>query len=194
MPPSSRMKAGRGEGPVLPTPGMLLALDTSSTCIGYAAFRDGRLTACGSVSASSRDFLRRMDSLWMKLRRAVPMAVSVPVVMEWHHGREMAWQRRQRRGRNAAAAVTLCHGQGCVLGRLVGEGFDVRLVTDREWTRQRPKDARAREVALAHPEFFSVWAKDVGHDAADAVGIGEFYLAKVRERELMMRAGRTKGA
>ena len=164
----------------------VLALDPSSTIVGYAALRrNASLIEAGVITPPSRaevsyDRVMSMcDDLEQLLERIQPSVVLV----EWTRGK--VGQRRHG-GLGAGLAV---YGTGVgAIGRtaaLYARGrpdCEVVYVLENDWTRGVPKDARQAALRSLVPEYAAV--DDPGGDIADAIGLARWWLL---EQQLLFR-------
>lgn len=160
-------------------PACLLALDPSSTAVGWAVFDRGKLLAVGVERASSEDVDRRIAKL---IARTAAMAIGwVPsvVVMEVVSGMH---RRSNRSNAHRQSTATCGFAQGAIYGVLLAKNFDVKRIKENTWTGGKPKAKRAELVKLTQP-VYAEWARkdgDRGLDGADSVGLGLWYLGGCR--------------
>lgn len=165
----------------------LLAIDASSSAIGWAIFHDGKLQAAGVVKSSAATWAGRVKVLQDRLDDRLFMEFPVDrVVMEWSEGRGMAQLKRM--GRSAQSGVPLAHGQGAIWQWLRDRVAEPILVKEGDWTGRVKKEKRAPKIQARYPDFAGVWADDAGLDATDAVGIGDWFLAQERQNTLLGQA------
>ena len=165
---------------------ILLALDPSSTVIGYAVMAvSGRLIEAGRITpdqaAASESFDRiaaMADDLWEILYKRRPDII----LLEWTLGKV---GRRRHRGGGAGLAVYGCGVGwcGCVCYRWAKD-FNVTLipVVENAWTRGVPKAERRAALLSLYPGYSP--DRDPGGDAADALGLAEWWL---REQKVVNR-------
>jgi len=163
---------------------IILALDPSSTIVGYAALRrDQSLIEAGLLwpakrSDASYERVRTMgNDLATLLDRLRPSVVLV----EWTKGKVGV---RRHGGHGAGLAVygvgvgwIACRAECWAAGR---EGCEVIGVLENDWTRGVPKEARQAAMRTLVPEYAGV--EDAGGDIADALGLGLWWL---REQSLL---------
>lgn len=169
----------------------LLALDPSSSACGYAIFWGGTLTRFGVLRGKAKaPALDRIDLIVDALEAIVASIAPCVAVMEISGGKTHG------RLSKASGLSVLGHGQGEVRRALKSAGVEVLAVPENAWTASVPKPTRAKRVALEYPPYraFAARGEDAGLDAADAIGIGLWYIGKLRERELIARARAQKGA
>lgn len=164
---------------------VLLALDPSSTVVGYAALRRNRsLIEAGLIEPASRsdasiERVRTMgDDLVTLLDRLRPTVVLV----EWTKGKVG----RRRHGGQGAGLAVYGAGVGWMACRAEcwasGRGCEVIAVLENDWTRGVPKEARQAAMRTLVPEYAGV--EDRGGDIADALGLGLWWL---KEQSLLFR-------
>ena len=192
VPRSERSRAAAGAECAWPSPGgtdddpaHVLALDVSSTAAGWAVFREGLLDDFGLIRPPGR--LPAIDRIGL-IREGVEDVVGVEhcfvCALEWSGGKVHG-----RLGRVHGLAV-LGQAQGVVYERLRSLGVPTWPVGEGEWTGKRPKAARAAEIRLRHPEY-ARWAeanKDAGGDVSDAIGLGEWAMARARVAAMVLLA------
>ncbi len=154
---------------------VILSLDPSSTCIGYARFsRDGDLHDAGRItSKKSQRATVRMVKLAEEIVELVECstpASRIICVVEIPSGHV----NRGRHGGGGAGLSTYGLAVGYLLGRLASLDVDVRMVEENKWTRGIPKFKRCRLVALKHQSYQPI--NDPGGDVADAIGLGEWWI------------------
>lgn len=175
----------------------IFALDVSSTMTGYAL-----LSACGDLMKVGRfrpiareSACERIDFMAEQSAHSATVYVGwfgpIEVVMEWSDGKTHG------RLAKASGLSTLGAAQGAVRQALRSAGFEVVTVGENEWTRRVPKPERAERMALAHPKYREfrgesrvtkagiVWSGDSGLDAADALGIADWWRGERQKRALM---------
>lgn len=151
---------------------ILLALDPSSTCMGYAVFHGRTLVDAGKLKPrrtkdEANDRIDHMVSFGLNdlLIEHNPEAV----VVEDTSGKVG----RRHHGNGAGLAV---HGKavGAVVWWLRGRGSDVHAIPENVWTRGTPKEKRQTRVATCYPQYDP--AKDKGGDVSDAIGLGDWFI------------------
>jgi hypothetical protein len=173
--------AGEGAGlaAVLPGGGVLLALDVSSSACGFAFNRPGCPEALefGVILPRPDDAPapERIDQIVGGVRTVVEAARPARVVMEWSSGKIHG------RLRKAASLSVLGAAQGAVRQSLRQAGLAVDLVAENDWTGSRPKPERARAVRALYPAYdrFAARGDDRGLDAADAIGLLDYWWPRV---------------
>lgn len=161
-------------------PETLLALDPSSTRIGWAVFSGAAVLAAGFTRpARTRDgYVERVVAMVDDLVYIVDANLPRHVVIEVPSGRFGTG------ARNGASSVLALYGfaAGAVWMRMrclsLLSRMNVHVVNESEWTRSKPKAQRARVAQLTYPHLD--WSRDTGMDMADAVGIGLWWLDRQR--------------
>lgn len=156
-----------------------LALDPSSTAVGWALFAGPKLEAAGVLRPE-----HRADPPLCRIVALVDRVASL--VTERQPGRIVIEIPSGHAGRASKGGAT---GQLAIYGMAVGAiwidtrssaacsvvgGCDVLTCTEAAWTRGRRKLQRAELIRLEHPDLD--WEADTGLDMADAIGIGQWYL------------------
>jgi Holliday junction resolvasome RuvABC endonuclease subunit len=162
----------------------ILSLDPSSSAIGWAMMSGppDRLLAFHLIRSGSSNSVTRIDRMTRDLLAVANEHTPDVVVMEWATGKV---HRRVRAQSAGAGLATLGQAQGSYRAALMADGFDVRTVTDGEWTCGVSKDARADRVAFEWADYRAWRPKDHGLDVADAIGLGAFWLRRELHRSLM---------
>lgn len=159
--------------------GRVLALDPSSTCTGYALIGfDGHIIDAGRIRPHrDKDANHRITAVATEVIDLFTTSRPDIVVMEDTSGKVSG----RHKGHGAGLSV---YGKaiGYLWGRLAAVGAVVEMVPENEWTGGRRKSARAAGVKLAHGRTLDLSA-DTGHDAADAVALGEWWIARQRFAE-----------
>lgn len=170
----------------------ILSLDPSSKAIGWAVLNSGKdpLERFGVLTAGSDDPVRRTDKLGADLLALVREINPAPrIVMEWASPKVNAWARKTHGG---AGLTVLGQAQGFYRG-ILGI-IPVDLVTEREWAGRKSKDDRTERVALEFPAYRAAQLRgeDPGQDAADAIGLGLWWLARRHLEQLAPDGGRSR--
>lgn len=163
----------------------LLSLDPSSTAIGWAVFDAANLYRCGVCRPKGS------SPIWGRIRAAVDYTEALvidhdprQVVIEVTSGRPFP-------GRAQTSIVGLALAQGAVYAAaelLSGDRRRVYTVTEQDWTNKQPKQQRARLIQLTEPVYQAIHTSDKGLDAADAVGLGHWWIAQQRLKGLIDNA------
>lgn len=156
-------------------PARLLALDPSSTAVGWACFEHGILRWVGVERSASADVQKRCAVLAGRIAEIAAKWPPDVVVVELFSGFHRKVERRRV---NKAAILSLARAQGFLMGRLSADGIRAVPVPANKWTGSESKDKRAARVRLTQP-VYAEWARkdgDKGLDGADAVGLGIAYL------------------
>lgn len=180
-----------------PTDARLLALDVSSSAVGYAVFseyfsarpalsRFGVLRATKSWQAD-----RRVDRFIVLLDEMDDATPFTRLAMERTTGQTAAWLKKLGR-RSVAPALAIA--QGRVIQWAKGRHLEPTCYTEKEWTRSKAKAKRAQQIALEFPAYahFAMGGGDDGLDAADAIGIGLYWIAQQRMPELAASPAKPK--
>lgn len=162
---------------------ILLALDPSSQATGWAVFDDGRLRRCGVWRPKSGSLWARIDATGLAVGTMLDECRPDHVVVEVTSG--MTYKRVR-----AHSLSALAFAQGAVVQAARGPHHrtPVHPVDEQQWTGRRPKKLRAKMVAATEPVYAAFAPKDKGLDAADACGVGLWWLGQRRLAELMKGA------
>jgi hypothetical protein len=157
----------------------VLALDPSSTCVGYALLAgDKTLLAAGVIKPdkASAPSYERICSLRRDLRTLLDELEPDTILVEWTKGKV---GHRRHLGQGAGLAV---YGAG--VGAIAAEADNwgqrrqppvpVVAVLENDWTRGVPKDVRRKVIEQQYTQYKS--AMDPGGDMADAIGLAGFWL------------------
>jgi hypothetical protein len=155
---------------------MLLAIDPSSTCVGYALFGGraslyefGRLLPRQGDRPMERiaSLVADLEELWLEQR---PRQVVIEVTSGKIAG---------RLGRAQGLGVYgMAVGACWQLLRSLAGAQNVRAVTENEWTRSVSKTRRLLTLELRIAGYSR--ADDPGGDAGDAICLGEWFQAQKR--------------
>jgi hypothetical protein len=170
-------KLGAGSVPELPRArwyaGPVVALDVSSKVMGRALLGEGRVLDADVLKVpGTRDVFKRADWLVDRLPGLFPRVEgwAYPVVvMEYVSGMH---------GQATAVGVAaVAHAQGAVRQALRRWGLRVEMVAENQWTRGLGNKAkRVAATRLAVPPLAEI--DDPGGDAADAAGLGLWWVAR----------------
>lgn len=175
-------------------PRCLLTLDVSSEALGWALhLRDepppknlvfARLAPPSRLPAHERIDAIVDHVVWL-CREARPDVV----VMEWTDGRTDV-ARAKGRGRMVAGLAVLGQAQGAVRQALRTHWTEPELVNEAEWTEGQKKKDRAYNISLEFPAYaeFAKGGYDSGYDAADAIGLGLWWLARRKIEDMVAEA------
>ena len=159
---------------------ILLALDPSSTCTGYAVFNGEKLDETGLLRPSaSHGAERRTAQIVDDLRELLDAIQPTDIVIE-------VPSRYPGTGSQAGAT-----GRLAIYGMAVGEirrvckdwvnsngtKPTIHSVDERMWTKGKSKAKRQRAIMLAYPQTRNMIGTDRGGDAFDAVGLGSWWMA-----------------
>lgn len=155
---------------------MLLSLDPSSTAIGYALFlADARATlhSAGVIRPTRRrdGFRDRTHEMCSALLAVTGIKSATRAVIEFA-GMYGRGKREIMTARVLGFAVGMA---AAAVAELVPWGR-IEFIEPREWTGNRSKAARTRLLAAELRGYDR--KKDPGMDAADAIGLGRWWLAK----------------
>jgi hypothetical protein len=164
---------------VVPVAVPLLSLDVSSTAAGYAVFGSGAddLGAFGVIKPRGRwEAVERIKLIVDAVTAVLAMYPPASVVMEFSAGKTAG------RLDKASGLAVLGQAQGAVWEAIRSRGYSVSTVTENEWTNRKPKPKRAEDVAGWYGEYRDYFAegRDSGFDAADAIGLGRWFLNRIR--------------
>jgi len=171
----ARERRPKSPGPMPLPPGRLLALDPSSTAVGWAIFDGGELRTLGVFRAASDNPMSRIAKLADAVARLADAWQPDTVVIETVSG--------MHRHARSMSVATCAMAQGAiwyVVGKgQVGGPRTISPIKENAWTKGKPKAKRAELVKLTQPVYAEFQRKDGdrGLDAADAVGLGLFYLS-----------------
>jgi hypothetical protein len=161
----------------------IISIDPSTTATGVAVFRtenigsEPRLAAWSTIRPQkTKDSVQRCllisAATAEKVREYAKGSKSVRVLIEMPGA--------QVRGGAGTSLITLGIGVGMTLKHLSMIGFKVEMVHVNKWTRLNhthclPKEIRAEMIRRTFPEYAKE-TKDKGLDAADAIGLGAWFL------------------
>jgi hypothetical protein len=173
------------------TPVILLALDPSSTCTGYAVWRAGELHAAGLLRPPAKlpaeqRVGRMIKDLEDVYDEHVPTHAVIEIPDAHVHGA------RKRAGGAGLALYGMAAGMLYVATCLLidellprSEGHHVSRVTPvraSEWTGGSRKRVRQGVVAATVPQYDA--AADRGADAADAIALGRWWMRRAATKRL----------
>lgn len=164
----------------LERPNMLLAIDPASERTGWAVLdcsNPARLSLerYGVIHARKAVALDRIVEICSAVRNLVAEVRPEVIVIEVPSGH--VGRRHQGAG---AGLATYGVAVGAIWRELWGAAPIVDAVTEAEWTARVPKAARAQLMARRYPTYRA--EGDRGLDAADAIGLGDWYWAHRRVR------------
>jgi hypothetical protein len=165
----------------------VLALDVSSSAAGYALALPGGRTDFGViVPPGDAKAVERIDGIVGAMGRLLARHRPALAVMEWSDGHVHGAIRRRTSGLSVMGAA-----QGAVRQFLRAEGIPVETVGESTWTRRIRKVERAARMRVVFPAY-GRWADegadegaDDGMDAADALGILEWWRGEQRAKALV---------
>lgn len=159
---------------------LVIGVDPSTTCCGVSVFYQNRLIRWTTVRPDTKKKatpVQRCFSISTRLANEVGQFVReygcpATVVVE------LPGMQGGRSG--AGMLLTLGIGVGMILKHLQVHGHEVRMVEAQRWTRLGhthclPKEERADIIRRAFPAYANEQG-DKGLDAADAIGIGAWFL------------------
>lgn len=153
----------------------VLSFDPSSRCTGYAFFRSqDELVDCGLLRRSSKCITEMACTLFDEIQSVIRDHKPDLIVIEAPSGKVA----RRLGGRGAGLSVygvsvgIVAGASIAARGRHFMGRYSVLLIDEPLWTRSRSKLTRRAEVELAFPRLKEIRERDVGMDAADAVGVG----------------------
>lgn len=157
---------------------MLLSLDPSSTCTGYATFDGyGRLIESGRLIPKGKCALTRIRSVGADLLALIADVVPSIIVIEISTSK---YGRARSKGSNTI--VVYGAAWGYCLHVCEASGAGVKTVEANEWTKGRKKAERVLAAKFVFKKYKP--EQDPGGDAADAIMLGDWYL-----REEQMKHG-----
>jgi Holliday junction resolvasome RuvABC endonuclease subunit len=147
-----------------------LALDPSSTAIGWACFAGDVLWRCGVWRPQGTSPLEaRCDQIADAVLQMVSEVQPDRVLIEVSS--RMAYNPRR-----AKSLPALLYAQGGTVQAVRSTGTPATTINEQEWTGRKPKHQRAKLIALTEPVYHAFAHRDKGLDAADAVGLGRWWL------------------
>jgi Holliday junction resolvasome RuvABC endonuclease subunit len=168
---------------VIPVAVPLLSLDVSSTASGYAIFGNGAndLGPFGVIKPRGRwEAVERIKLIVDAVVTVLTTHHPASIVMEWNAGKAGHWTATG--GRKVSGLAVLGQAQGAVWQAIRERGYAVETVTEDEWTKRVKKEERAESIASQFSEYRDYFAegRDSGFDAADAIGLGRWFLNRIR--------------
>jgi Holliday junction resolvasome RuvABC endonuclease subunit len=159
-------------------PARLLALDPSSTAVGWAVFDAGKLRTLGVFRSAAENPMARIAKLATAVTKLSEAWQPNTVVLETVSG--------MHRHARSMSVATCAMAQGAIWYAIHAAGFHgTRMlvpIKENAWTKGTPKAKRADRVRLCEPIYaeFARRDGDKGLDGADAVGLGLWYLGGCR--------------
>lgn len=151
---------------------MLLSIDPSLTCTGWALFDDEGVVDLGRISTSPKEqLLDRLQCLADGLQAPLTEVAGGHVVIEVPSGKVG----KKLHGRNAAGLSVYGVAVGYVICTSKQLGHEPDLITEQQWTGSQPKRVRTAIVTGTCPAYATWVKKDRGGDIADAIGLGEWW-------------------
>jgi hypothetical protein len=166
----------------------LLALDPSSTAIGYAFGIDGRVDDAGVLwpEKKSAPAVERIESMADGLGELVAGSCADRLVIEIPSKRTNT----RRHGGKGGGLATYGMAVGFVWSRLRFWGFipaAITLVEPETWTRGKSKASRILAVSAACKSYDP--AQDPGGDCADAIALMWWWFAEQKGKTTAAIAG-----
>jgi hypothetical protein len=163
---------------------MVIAIDPGKHALGWSAWGNHLLVACGLARAEGRD----LGQLAATLACQLPTGADVAVVERMVH----AYTRIKVKGqaamtRVAADLLDLQAIAGFVAGHSIAEGGKVEWFAAHQWKGDTPKEVTEKRIRKAlGPEEMEVYhaalmqiPKGLRHNMVDGVGLGLFYRGRV---------------
>ena len=169
----------------------VLALDPSSTCVGYAVLATARqLLDAGRLTPTRErdDANARIRAMAADLRRVLAEYPDAVVVVEDTSGKVG----RGRHGGGGAGLAVYGKALGYLI-RVVEEatGREPALVLENVWTAGKSKAVRQRRVAATFPGYPA--DDDPGGDVADAIGLAAWWIDEERRAAMVAAADKKAG-
>ena len=164
-------------------PGSLLALDPSSTAIGWCQMGPGCELRSAGVIRPGREHRKtafdRITDMTSALAALLHYATPSTILIEWTVGKVAGRLKRKSRGAGLAiygigvgAATATC--QWYAHKRFEIEIVEIEAITENTWTRGVPKEARQAWIAGQFKQYRAT--DDPGGDMADAIGLAQWWL------------------
>ena len=161
---------------------MILMLDPSTTCTGYAMMKlDGTLIEGGFFrpNRTKDSAIERANAMCEDLVELLnetefsAIVVEVPTA-EAHH----------KKDRHGKGLTTYGIGVGMIVRTILASGQADKLVAvdQSTWTGGDSKTERADFVALAYANYRQAQDQDTGLDLADAIGLGLWYIEDCKQK------------
>ena len=170
-----------------------LALDPSSSCIGWALMdsgRRGKITDADRILAPRKgNYLYRVDWLIEQLKLLMVTRLNPGpswrwvdrVIIEIPSGRTHGRHRGRGEGLSVYGFAVGAIREACIAGSACGEVFSL---TEAEWKSGQPKEKAIRVATKHYPEYAGM--VDPGVDIADAIALAvwyyEFHLRRRRQK------------
>jgi len=156
---------------------ILVSIDPGSTVCGYAIFRFDQHRAefkeVGLLKAKATlNPYKRIEILLGDIETLLKSVKPHAVVIETTTGKVGG---KRHKGGGAGLSI---YGVavGAIWISVLRLGYETNLIKENEWTGKIPKDERIENIALLVGDW--ILKGDPGGDAADAVGLGRYYLSK----------------
>jgi Holliday junction resolvasome RuvABC endonuclease subunit len=162
---------------------LLLTVDPSSTCTGYAVMGnaanivDAGLLRAGSDKAPA---VERIYCMRGELRNLIRQYQPACVLIEVTSGHTAG-----RIHRRTAGLAVYGMAVGALLDTAWAEARCVEYVEENAWTAGVPKEKRQARIAAIFPEYAQAKQRDVGADVADAIGLALWWYERKHAKERM---------
>jgi len=157
---------------------VVLAVDPSSTCTGYAVFDGATLREAGRLRPRSEEgAMVRIATLCADLAELLAAVGPAVVVIETTSGKVAGRLRRQ--GVSGLAVYGMAVGalwREAVFWAQVKPERSVALVAENVWTAGVPKGRRLALAARLYPQYQG--ERDKGGDAGDAIMLGRWWIER----------------
>jgi ribonuclease HI len=153
---------------------VVLSIDASSSCSGWAVFTVDRsenptLVEFGKVKPSGGMLEARVREMREKLVAVADRYRPDLVIVERTSGLSYHKERN-------SSLPALSFAQGVIAGGVEQSGYSlsVEVCDETEWTNLVPKDTRKEEIAERYPAYGLTASLDDGGDISDAIGLGRW--------------------
>lgn len=149
----------------------LLSLDPSSSIVGYAVMRGaGHLVEAGRIKPSKTTLksLARIREFGEEVRALIDEMKPDRVVIETPNPRAYRT--------NGAGLTIYGMAVGFIVATVDASGVPYDCVDACDWTKGVEKGKRTRLIALKYPQYRM--DADSGMDAADAIGLGDWWYTR----------------
>ena len=165
-------------------------VDPSSRVAGCAVMRPGELIDGSLLRAKASDPpIRRIAALCEDLRELCHIHKPETVVIEITSGHVANWLKGKldRRGKQAQGMGVYGMGVGAMWREACHcvPPQDVHAVIENDWTGGKSKASRQQRVAAQFPAYRQNMKCDPGGDVSDAIGLGLWWFARVKERMMV---------
>jgi len=156
---------------------ILVSIDPGSKVCGYAVFKfdhyEAKLIEPGLLKAKATlNPYQRIEILLDDIEELLKTIRADVVVIESTTGKV---GKKRHKGGGAGLSI---YGVaiGAIWRTVLHLGYEVVLIKENEWTGNIPKDKRIKAIALIYGGW--LLKRDPGGDAADAIGLGRYYLSE----------------